>query len=198
MNKIKLLLASFICSALLVTGCNVKKTSSSSVSSVVSESSVVESETSTSSSEEISSSSSEESSSELSSESESSSSEETISYTVEEAINAVAVSLGGYTSSGNPTSVSDYSDEEGPYFVTGVAFAASGVTADQLKSIVPSCMPVGFELVQDWAEGSFSDSTPYEGCYYLCNDVVLGNMVYSDNYSGTDVVVLQVSAYSIA
>lgn len=122
---------------------------------------------------------------------ESSEEEQGISYTVEEAINAVAEALGG-------KSVSDYSDEEGPYFVTGAAYYAESVSADDLKEYVPYIMPEGFELVSDWSAGTFSDNTEYEGCYYLCGDVVLANAVYADNYDGTDVIVLQVSAYSIA
>ena len=97
---------------------------------------------------------------------------------------------------------SDYSDEEGPYFITGGMYLAANVSLEQLKGIVPQIIPEGFELVSDWAESQFTDGTPFEGCAYLCGETVLEFAVYADVYQdgedSLDVSVLQVASYSIA
>jgi len=111
-----------------------------------------------------------------------------ISYTVEEAINAVAEVF--------RRQIYDYSDEQGPYFVTGANYSLATVSADYLKSYVPRLMPEGFELNQDWATGYFANGLEYEGCLYLCKNVVLDNQIYETTYTdGTPCITLKIAAY---
>ena len=186
MRKLKLLLASLLCSTLMLTGCN--KAAGSESQSVNSEPEIVNpSEPSEPN---------EPSESEIVDPSEPSEpSEPTVTYTAAEAIDAVA---GIMTEAFNQTVAANH-DDNGDYIVLNFGDAK----ADTIKEYCSNFIPEGFELAVDWSEDSFEDGTPVEYTSYVCGDIALQYAVYTvsgheGDEAGYNGLYLQIDAYLFA
>lgn len=90
--------------------------------------------------------------------------------------------------------VSYYSADDYYYVLIYTNYSSSSVS--NFKSLVTgSLIPPSFSLTQSWQNGTFSDGTAYEACYYICDSVVLCFTIYNETYEGSQVTVLEVVAF---